>query len=646
MATAPDSIFRTLVPVNRLGSEAQQRLWKMARIRSLTGGQTVFARDARDDEVHFLLDGEVDYVDQGRFLTRVGSHQRLGRRPLDGAGPKRFLARAAGPCTVAILPRAELERATEATRLTGHAREFAANELVAPLPGDWVGEIMNSALFQVLPSDTIQQLFGALETLDRHAGETVFRQGDPGDCFYIVESGYCEVVRRAGGGRQEIHVVDLRPGDTFGEAAVISGHPRDASVIALTDARLHRLAKADFDRLVRQPLVHPLSVAGAREAVAAGARWLDIGDPEIYAKAPLRNSRNIPLNALRVQSERLARDATYLVCCDDPALSAVGAYVLAERGFRVFYLSDPIVMVLGGTSVPTPTADRIGDNVVAFPGPAAPSATEVRETSRGATMDMKGPPEAPAGAEGNTLERADRRVTQQEFEAAARTVLPLAPAQFADTHTGATLASLIADIDARKQDLAVGDGRLEADIDPLGVDESGTEFIDFDELEASALGAAAAGLAAAAVPPPATLPGDPVAEMVHDLEARLRAYVETNLMERTLDVERRYRQKVVRLQEQAQARLRQRDAELKAHYAAQFRRKDQALRENYQKLMTLATKISQQKAQLQAARRQFEEKLKAANAVYKQVEDMRRLLGEHVGAAQESPDLGQRQSAR
>jgi rhodanese-related sulfurtransferase len=502
-----------------------------------------------------------------------------------------------------------------------------------------MGEIMDSALFRVLPSDQIQRLFGALETLDRHAGECIFRQGDAGDYVYIVERGYCEVVRCAGGGRQEIHVVDLRPGDTFGEAAVISGHPRDASVIALTEARLHRLAKADFDTLVRAPLVHPLSAAAALDAVAAGARWLDIGDPEIYAKAPLRNSRNVPLSALRVQSARLAREDTYLVCCDDPALSAVGAYVLAERGFRVFYLDAPIVMVLGSAVAPAPRDDRISDNVVAFPGPAAPPAIDTRNSAPGATMETQFPPVGPAPADANTLERADRRVTQQEFEAAARALNPLPQESFADTHTGATLASLMADIDARTQNL----GAVEADADPMGLDESGTEYIDFDELEATTLGGHAV---AAPLPLPVAPPiGDPVAEMVHDLEARLRAYVETNLLERTLHAERRYREKVARLQERAEAKLRQRDAELKARYAAQLRRKDQALREHYQKLMTLATRISQQKAQLQAARRQFEEKLKKANAVYKQVEDMRRLLGEQVGRPAEPLDSGQRQSA-
>ncbi len=54
--------------------------------------------------------------------------------------------------------------------------------------------------------------------------------------------------------------------------------------------------------------------------------------------------------------------------------------------------------------------------------------------------------------------------------------------------------------------------------------------------------------------------------------------------------------------------------------------------------MALANKISKQKAQLQQAKVQFEEKLSAANAVYRQVEDMRKALRQHIGALPTAPD--------
>ncbi len=644
-----ESAFRHLVPINRLATDAQQRLRARATVKSLAVGQVVLVRNADDGLVHYLLEGELDLLDNGRLVQRVLASQRIARRPLAAAGPNRYTARTVTPCTVLTIPRIELERVTEATRLSGAAQDLAASELAAMPPPDWMSRIMDSALFQVLPNDTIQELFGALETVDLHAGDFVLRQDDPGDYFYVLERGYCEVNRRAGGGRQEVHVVDLRPGDTFGEAAVISGQPRDASVVALTDVRLLRLSKADFERLIRTPLVHGIATAEALAATREGARWLDIGDPEVYAKAPLHNSRNIPLNALRVQAARLAREDTYIVCCDEPPLSAVGAYILAERGFKVRYLEQSIVMALTSeTSLTPPLATRVlPNNVVSFPAPHAGSSNEFSRSpanSRGTAMDK---PQLPNSHVENTLERADRLYTQQEFEA-AKSQHPLPSAAYAETHTGQALARLLEDIDARKEAIEQEAAGGLDEAQEFGFDDSGSEFIDLGALEA------AAGTGASRAPPmpavavaPATMAADPVAEMVHDLEQRVRNYVEANLMERSLETERRYQEKIKHLQQQAQVALRKRDADLKQRYATHYAKKDQVLRDNYQKLMTLATKISQQKAQLQATRKQMEEKLQAANAVYKQVEDMRRLLGENIGTLDSlESTAGSRFSAR
>lgn len=619
-ARTRETDFRSLVPVNRFPLDVQQRLWKACTVQVVGAGQLVFARDVDDGLVHYLLDGEVDLLDKGHLVQRVNRAQRLARRALEGAGPKRFTARAVTAATLMAVPRAELERLSASTRVTESAHEYAISELVTAVEGDWMSRLMSSALFSVLPTDIIQDLFGALEPVDVAAGGIVIRQGDPGDYFYVIESGHCEVMRRAGGGRQEIHVSDLRPGDTFGEAALISGQPRDASVVALTDTRVMRLARAEFDRAIKALLVHPIGVEAAFAAVTAGARWLDVGDPEVYAKAPLRNSRNIPLNALRLQAERLPRDEPYIICCDDPSQSAVGAYILAERGFKVFCLSEPIVVALSrDNGVPRWATPAVApDNVVSFPAPE--SAAAASGNIRGHAMDNPNP-------QVNAIsERTDRLYTQEEFESAVRSQHPT-PA-YTETHTGQTLARLLEDIDARKEALEreAGDG-LE-DTHGFALDD-GAEFIDLAALEATATSKNFHPPGSVLDLNPASQ--DPVWDIVHDLEHRLRNYVEANLLERTLEVERRYQAKVAKWQQHAQAALRKRDAELKERYAAHYRKKNQALRDNYQKLMALATKISQQKAQLQATRKQMEEKLQAANAVYKQVEDMRRLLGENMG---------------
>jgi CRP-like cAMP-binding protein len=615
-----EATFRTLVPINRLAPEVQQQLWRVANVKAYNADQLVFARGASDDLVHYLIEGELDFFEHGRLVQRLLPRTRTALRPLADTGAKRYTARSHTACTVASWARSEFEASLDSTRLPSSVQTLAASGVVDSANGDWMGRIMDASLFQVLPNEVIQQLFGALEPIEVEADTLVIEQGSEGDYFYLIERGYLEVSRAVGASKRDIHVADLQPGDTFGEAALISGKRRDANVTALTAGRVLRLSKANFETLVAARLLRSL---GAKEALALGPtlQWLDISDPETFAKAPVKNSRNVPLNGLRDYSARLARSEPYIVCGDDPALSAVGAYALAERGFNVVYLRESVVMLFASES-----ASPRG-KVIAFPRPESPSLSPVNlEVTAMDTPNQTSP--------ASTIERIDRLYTQQEFEAALAPKLP--KEAYAETQVGQSLAALIDDIDARK-----------ADIDPVPVDVGtetlhGGDFIDLREFESRT---------PAEQPPPAVdfdlsprpqpapaADSDPVDELMHDFERRVRNYVEAKLLERTADIERRYRDRVQRLQESAQGALRKRDQEFKQRYATHYAKKDQVLRDNYQKLMTLATKISQQKAQLQQARKQMEEKLKAANAIQQQVEDMRRLLGAQMGTLDATPD--------
>ncbi len=339
-------VFRSLVPINRFARDAQQRLWQTVELRSLKPGQTIFVGGDDDGFVHYLMVGDLEFFEQERLVRPVGLAPGVARRPLDGRGARRFTARARTPCTIAILSCQELDRAGESTRLLQINDALTVSELICVSGQDWMSRTMDSALFQILSPRSIRQLFSTIDVRAVAAGEKFLKQGELGDAFYLLETGYCEVTRRAGTGRLDVHVRDLRPGDSFGETALISKMPRETSVVALTDAQILCIAGADFDRLVRRPLVHSLGVGGALAAVSRGACWLDISDPEIYTKAPLRHSQNIPLGALRRKIKALDGDKTYIVCGEDPSRSAVGAYMLAERGLKSFYLEEPVIMAL------------------------------------------------------------------------------------------------------------------------------------------------------------------------------------------------------------------------------------------------------------------------------------------------------------
>lgn len=80
---------------------------------------------------------------------------------------------------------------------------------------------------------------------EQHAeGSTIIRQGDPGEKFYIIRNGAVNVQRETAQG--SVLVATLKDGEFFGEAALITGDPRNASVVSATDTDLYTLDRADF----------------------------------------------------------------------------------------------------------------------------------------------------------------------------------------------------------------------------------------------------------------------------------------------------------------------------------------------------------------------------------------------------------------
>ena len=93
------------------------------------------------------------------------------------------------------------------------------------------------------------------ETADRMtferfaAGATVTRQGDPGDKFYVIRSGSVDILVDSGAGAKV--VATLGKGDFFGEAALLTGAPRNATVVAKENLELYSLGNEDFQAVIR-----------------------------------------------------------------------------------------------------------------------------------------------------------------------------------------------------------------------------------------------------------------------------------------------------------------------------------------------------------------------------------------------------------
>ena len=71
--------------------------------------------------------------------------------------------------------------------------------------------------------------------------EEIFKKGDEGDAMFIIEQGQVKVDLE--------NPVYLGPGDFFGEMALISNSPRNATLVATDDSKLFELQKSDLEEL-------------------------------------------------------------------------------------------------------------------------------------------------------------------------------------------------------------------------------------------------------------------------------------------------------------------------------------------------------------------------------------------------------------
>jgi len=103
-------------------------------------------------------------------------------------------------------------------------------------------------LFRALPGEELAQIAEIAEEQPFAAGEQVFAEGEPGDALYLVLEGTVKVHQSQ---RQLAH---LGVRDVFGEMAIVDSEPRSASVTAVQDAVLLKIARDDFrDILLERP---------------------------------------------------------------------------------------------------------------------------------------------------------------------------------------------------------------------------------------------------------------------------------------------------------------------------------------------------------------------------------------------------------
>jgi CRP-like cAMP-binding protein/rhodanese-related sulfurtransferase len=333
------SVLRAFSPLDGLRRENLAALSRKTAVRELSQGRTLFKEGDTDKRTFYLVSGVLELLSQGRIIGTIRANTADAKHAV---APIEYLSIDSDLLDVLIT--------------WDQTGAYEVNDLQAnpTASDDWMTLLLQSRAFHKIPPANLQAVFMRLQRVNYAPGDTVIRQGDEGDYFYIIVSGRCAISRETPLNREGIRLAELGIGETFGEEALISGARRNATVTMLTEGALMRLPKEDFTSLLNEPMLRWVNYEEAKTVVANGGRWLDVRLPSEFEHCHFDQSINVPLYFVRLKLKTLDPAIPYVVVCDNGRRSSAAGYVLSERGFDCQVLRGGIAETDLADSLVTP----------------------------------------------------------------------------------------------------------------------------------------------------------------------------------------------------------------------------------------------------------------------------------------------------
>lgn len=167
-------------------------------------------------------------------------------------------------------------------------------------------------LFADLEEAELMDVLRIARPVQHEPGHVICRQGEPGDCMYVIQSGEVTINIKAADGRS-IPVATLKAGDLLGEMTLVDAQPRSADVVAATQVRLFSIDRGAFDSMRSQ--LHPAvfkmlrrigltTCARLRKVNETVSRVVGTDDPQLTKKS----TREVRTRSGRITEERTSTD--------------------------------------------------------------------------------------------------------------------------------------------------------------------------------------------------------------------------------------------------------------------------------------------------------------------------------------------------
>ncbi len=331
--------IKSLSPINSLNPENAQELIKKITATQIQPGHYIFKKGDLDKFHVYLLQGEVELVQDKKIVKVIKAGSPDGLQPIAHGFPRPVSARAKSAAVITKINSDMLDIMLTWDQTGSYSVEAVDEE---DDETDWMTRILQTRAFHRIPPANIQAMFMRMESVSYKPGEKVIEQDAEGDYFYIIKEGRCLVTRSTPANPNGVKLATLSVGDSFGEEALISDSKRNATITMLTDGHLMRLNKEDFNSLLNEPLLNWVDYDEGKKLVAEGAVWFDVRLPTEHKAKHIKGSINIPLIFLRMKANSLDTDKKYVIYCDTGRRSSAASFLLNEKDIETYVLRDGV----------------------------------------------------------------------------------------------------------------------------------------------------------------------------------------------------------------------------------------------------------------------------------------------------------------
>ena len=331
-------LLAKLIPMGALRPESKRDLARNATLVDARAGEFLFRVGQPAERALYLIEGQLELREAGGAVVgRVVGESVEAQHRLPQHSPRKLDAYCLTDVRCVAVDSHLLDvmltwEQTDALQVGELGTEASDSD-------DWMTRLLQTPAFQMVPPANLQAIFMRMEQVNTAPGQVIVTQGESGDYFYVLTDGRCIVTREQGAGQKAVRLAELETGSCFGEEALISDAPRNATVTMLTRGSLMRLAKADFQKLLNEPLTRRVTRSEADAMVEKGrARYVDVRLPSEFMAGSVPGAINIPLYMLRMRLAQLPPNLGFVCVCDTGRRSSVASFVLTQKGYESYLL--------------------------------------------------------------------------------------------------------------------------------------------------------------------------------------------------------------------------------------------------------------------------------------------------------------------